>query len=131
MKFANPQWLWALAFIPVLYLTLVWDGRKRRAQFARFADAAVWKVIAPEIDWGARLRKGRFWLLALAMIFMALARPQWGQHEESVTVSGMDIMIVLDVSTSMEVEDVVPSRAKKAKHVVRSIVEGSKAIVSA
>jgi Ca-activated chloride channel family protein len=40
-----------------------------------------------------------------------------------VHVSGLDIMVVLDVSNSMEVEDIVPNRLKKAKHLVKSIAE--------
>jgi Ca-activated chloride channel family protein len=61
--------------------------------------------------------------LALFFGLLALARPQWGTHEEVVKVSGLDIMVALDVSNSMETEDMAPSRLKKAKHVVRSVLE--------
>ncbi len=122
MKFLRPDWLWALLLIPVLYWLLAQDIARRKALFGRFADSRIWSVIAPEIDWGARLRKGRYWLAAMGCLVLALARPQWGSREEVVQVTGLDVMVVLDVSNSMEVEDVVPSRLKKAKHVIRSLV---------
>lgn len=70
-------------------------------------------------------RKTRFTLLLLSVAFalLALARPQWGQKEETVRVTGLDIFFVLDVSNSMNVEDIAPSRLKKAQHVMRSIIE--------
>jgi Ca-activated chloride channel family protein len=123
MKFANPVWLWALAALPLVYFLLSWDERRRKRQFELFAAQAVWSRVAPEADSGARLRKARFWVLGMAFLIAAMARPQWGTHEEVVHVSGLDIMIVLDVSNSMEVEDVVPNRLKKAQHLIKSITE--------
>lgn len=123
MKLLAPQWLWLLAAIPLAYLALSFDQRRRKERFARFADPAVWGAIAPEIDWGARLRKTRIWLAALAFVALALARPQWGTHEEILPARGLDVMIVIDVSNSMLVEDMVPSRLKKAKHIVRNLVD--------
>ncbi|HUP56132.1 MAG TPA: VWA domain-containing protein, partial [Bdellovibrionota bacterium] len=123
MKFASPAWLWALAALPLAYLALMLDEKRRRRQFERFAAQDVWAAIAPEADWNARKRKGRIWILGMAFVLLAMARPQWGSHEEVVHVSGLDIMVVMDVSNSMEVEDVVPNRLKKAKHLVRTLVE--------
>ena len=54
----------------------------------------------PELDPGARLRKAMLWLCALAFAILALARPQWGAHEETVKTTGLDIMVALDVSTA-------------------------------
>ncbi|MGE0615683.1 MAG: VWA domain-containing protein, partial [Bacteriovoracia bacterium] len=122
MRFAAPQWLWALLLLPILYGYVVWELRRRRQMYARFADSAVWRVIAPELHWQARLRKGVVWLLALGMMILALARPQWGTHEESVKLNGLDLVVALDVSNSMYVEDFVPSRLKKAKHAIRNLV---------
>jgi Ca-activated chloride channel family protein len=123
VKFASPAWLWVLAFLPIVYFLLTWDERRRKRQFGLFADPSVWSRVAPEADWGARLRKVRYWTLAMGFALLAMARPQWGSHEEVAKVSGLDIMVVLDVSNSMETEDVVPNRLKKAKHLVKSIAE--------
>ncbi|OFZ21150.1 MAG: hypothetical protein A2X94_05350 [Bdellovibrionales bacterium GWB1_55_8] len=123
MKFAESQWLWTIAAIPLLYLAALWQEKKRQENFAKFANRGMWPAIAPEAHWRGRIVKIRLLLAAFAFALLALARPQWGTREETIRVSGLDIVIALDVSNSMSVEDVVPSRLQKAKHVVRSFVE--------
>ncbi|MCM2321627.1 MAG: VWA domain-containing protein [Oligoflexia bacterium] len=123
MRFLVAHWLWGLAVLPFLYLLASWEEARRRRQLSSFIDPILWKQVLPEHDPGARMRKARIWLLAVAFALLALARPQWGKHEETLQVSGLDIMLVLDVSNSMEVEDVPPSRLKKAKHLIRTLVD--------
>jgi len=123
VRFVSPGWLIAVAFLIPIFFLVTWDERRRRLQFARFANEKLWSVLAPELDPRARERKALVWLGVMAFLFLALARPQWGTHEEVSRVSGMDIVFAVDVSNSMETEDIVPSRLKKAKHVIRSIIE--------
>lgn len=121
--FLNPAWLAALAAIPVFYA----GGRillgRRMNRFARFAEEPVWGRIAPELDWRLPRKKLFVWCCALAFLFAALARPQWGESEEVLKTTGLDIMLVVDVSGSMLTEDVVPSRMKKAQHFIRRFLE--------
>ena len=121
MKFAAHAWLWWLLVLPVLYWLFSWDEKAKKRRFQLFADESLWQVLAPQADFKARPKKSRYWLVAAAFLILALARPQWGTHDETVHVTGLDIMIALDVSNSMEVEDIVPSRLKKAKHWIRSL----------
>ena len=123
MNWAAPHWLWTLLALPLLYIALLQTQKGRRERFTKFAREEVWAKIAPEIDFGARMRKGRVWILALGFVILALARPQWGSHEESIHVSGLDIVLALDVSNSMAVEDIVPSRLKKAQHWIHTLVD--------
>ncbi len=123
MSFASPHWLWFLAVLPLLYAYGARDARRSRERFRLFANEGVWQRIVPEIDWSARTRKLRVWVAAVGLIIVALARPQWGEHEETLQVSGLDLFIALDLSRSMEVEDVVPSRIKKAKHLARTLMD--------
>src|SRR4030095_9106573 len=62
-------------------------------------------------------------LFFLVFSFLALIRPQWGTKLETVRRTGVDIMIALDTSLSMETQDVVPGRLEKAKHEIRSLVD--------
>ncbi len=121
MRIVSPGWLWVLALFPLFYYLIVFEQKKKKETLGFFAHSSVWKKIIPELDWGAQFRKRWIWLLSMGFILLSLARPQWGKHDEVVHVTGLDIVVVLDVSNSMWVEDVVPSRLKKAKHVLRTL----------
>jgi Ca-activated chloride channel homolog len=123
VKLGQPQMLWFLLAVPLAYALMAWDERRRRRRFARFVAEPLWGRVAPDAIWGARLRKARLLCAALALGILALARPQWGTHEETVKTTGLDVLVALDVSNSMEVEDVVPSRLKKARHLVKSLLD--------
>lgn len=123
MRFVAPGWLWLLLALPLLYALIARDEKRRQSRFEKFAARPLWRALAPEMDPSARLRKAALWLGVVAMVVVSLARPQWGTHEETVKTTGLDIMVALDVSSSMDTEDVVPSRLKKARHVIKSLVE--------
>jgi hypothetical protein len=123
MKFLHPHWFWAILVLVPIFIGILWDERQRKARFTRFAAEATWKALAPEVDFGARIRKLFLWSLAMVFAIIALTRPQWGTHQETAKVSGMDVMFVLDISNSMEVEDVIPSRIKKSKHLIKSMAD--------
>lgn len=67
----------------------------------------------------------KFWLLqaALALLIFMLARPQWGESDNTVRKQGIETMICMDVSNSMYATDVVPSRLEKAKMMVENMVD--------
>jgi Ca-activated chloride channel family protein len=123
MRWGNPQWLYALLALPLLVVAVSFELKRRKQRLAQFARESVWSRIIPELDWRLPTRKAWVLLFSLVFLILALARPQWGEQVETVTVTGLDVIVALDVSNSMEVEDVVPSRLKKAKHLVRSIIE--------
>lgn len=63
-------------------------------------------------------------MLALALIFVALARPQKSNEKVEQWAEGIDIMIGLDISQSMQIEDFKPNRLEAAKLVARNFIEG-------
>ncbi len=123
MKFASPLWLWGLLALPFILGIVQFEERLRRLRFSRFVSEALWPQIVPEWKPGLRTRKTVLGFIALAFALVALARPQWGTKEETLHVTGLDLVFVLDVSNSMEVEDVVPSRIKAAKHAIKTLLE--------
>jgi Ca-activated chloride channel family protein len=123
MKFASPQWLWALFLLPLFYVGILYEEKKRLQKLGKFANRSIWSRLIPEWNPSFRRKKGLVLTLGVGFLMLALARPQFGTHEETVHVSGLDIMVVLDVSNSMETEDVIPTRLKKAKHLIKSLVD--------
>src|SRR4051812_26926288 len=124
MRIFAPQILWTLlpfwAFLPLLWFAL---EKRALARFARFASLK----ILPNLIRGdtTQRRRSRF-LLSWAAIFfaiIALSRPQLGTREETVQTQGLDVTFLLDVSNSMLTEDVVPSRLKKARHIIRNFID--------
>jgi Ca-activated chloride channel family protein len=63
-------------------------------------------------------------IVALACIVLALARPQTGITSESVRTQGIDIVLAMDVSSSMLAEDLEPNRLEASKEVAAAFVQG-------
>lgn len=114
MRFAQEVWLYVVPLLPFLWLLLrAGDRRARTRRTLLLGEQAAAHI---EGDNG-RLRSwdrflligGFFWLL------LALARPQWGASEVTVTQRGSDVVVALDISNSMLAEDVVPNRIERAK----------------
>ncbi len=61
---------------------------------------------------GRRVVTGALLVAALALAVLAAARPQWGAGDQALEQRGIDLVIALDVSRSMEAQDVAPSRAE-------------------
>jgi Ca-activated chloride channel family protein len=65
-----------------------------------------------------------FLMLVLALILVALARPQRSNEKVEQWTEGIDIMIALDISQSMQIEDFQPNRLQAAKQVARDFIKG-------
>jgi len=102
MMFRYPWMLLLLALIPVLlYLRY---GRRRRSSM-RFSDGSLLAMISP--SWAILIQPVMPFLygLALALIVVCIARPQKGLEESNLLAEGIDIVLCVDVSTSMLAED--------------------------
>ena len=117
MFFEYPKLLWLLA-IPVLlaghYLYLELKGRRPHM---RVSTAAPWKQGGTSVL--AFLRHLPFILrtVALVMIIIAIARPRSSSDVEKVDSEGIDIVLAMDVSTSMLARDFTPDRISAAKDI--------------
>jgi len=121
-RFANPAFLLLLGVIP---LAIVWYVRRPRREAAiRYSMVDV--VKRSDRRGTARWRHLVFVarLVALCALVVAFARPQSGVTEENVTTQGIDIILALDVSTSMLAEDLTPNRIEAAKQVAAEFVHG-------
>ncbi|MCP3954599.1 MAG: VWA domain-containing protein [Desulfobacterales bacterium] len=110
--------LWVLHFlwlIPLVILALIVQHRQRRTALAAYADPALLARLVPMGHRGRGVLKGVFLATAVGLLILALAGPRWGSHYQEVSRKGVDIMILMDVSTSMRVEDIQPNRFERAR----------------
>ena len=102
IQFLQPEWLWLLALLP---LALLWRGRKGRVAAVEYSNIEVARAVAR----GTRSRAGNWrWLLpviAAVLMIVGMARPRLAHGRTDVTASGVDIMLGLDVSGSMQALD--------------------------
>lgn len=115
MTFGAPQYLWALAALPVLVGFVWWMSARRRTSVLRIGDPALIERLSASINRGARLRRAVLWFVGAGLVIAALARPQWGSDVEVVEHRGVQVMVALDISRSMLAQDVKPSRLDRAK----------------
>jgi len=114
-SFAHPWLLLLLLLLPLL----AWLKGKRDAQPAfLYSSVQLVRGLTGQVQSraGAFLRALRW--LALAAFFIALARPQLGEGETKVSASGIDIVIAVDLSRSMEAEDFTDARGQRINRLV-------------
>ena len=125
-RFADPYYLLALLLIPVLIYWYL-RGAKRQSGKIKYSDIGLLKQIKPSFK--QRMRHGLFALrvLAVTALILALARPQSSSKEEELSTEGVDIVLAIDVSTSMLAEDFKPNnRLAAVKLVAKEFIEGRK-----
>lgn len=122
-RFEDPWALVLLALLPIFWLVRRRIHRSRTATLRYSAVDAVKAVEAGRARW-AHWIPTLLRVAALAALVVALARPQTGITSESVTTEGIDIVLVLDVSSSMLAEDLEPNRLEAAKSVAADFVGG-------
>jgi Ca-activated chloride channel family protein len=123
VKFAAPGWLiaGALACMAMLWLWRRYD-RRQQAALARFVAEHLRGELTQSISVARRRLQRGLYLLALALLFAALARPQWGFRWEEITRRGNDIVFAIDTSRSMTTPDVKPNRLARAKLAIDDFV---------
>jgi Ca-activated chloride channel homolog len=125
-RFADPYFLYLLAIIPIL---IYFHFKRRKPQRAtlQYSNIGIVKSIG-KTRW-SQYRHLLFGLrmIAFAFLIIALARPQAGSQEEEITTEGIDIILALDISSSMEAEDFKPkNRLEVSKIVAKDFVESRK-----
>lgn len=122
LEFANPGYLYLLLIIPLLAGWAVWRDRDRKNTL-RFSSFSILPPQRRFLGW-MRFLPLLLRLLSVGLIVVALARPQSFSKEENATTEGIDIMMSLDVSGSMQARDFSPNRLEAAKKLGMHFVSG-------
>jgi Ca-activated chloride channel homolog len=122
MKFGVPEELLWLLLIPVLAF-LMWNGNRLARERLRklLSPDLLSRLVDSPVNWLRMVRQACL-LLASTCFVLALARPQWGITQETVSFHGRDILIAIDTSRSMLAGDVSPNRLGRAKLVAEDLI---------
>jgi len=123
MILANPEYLFLLLLI---IPAVVWYVIKRKKRYAaiQVSNSFAFENIGRSLK--ERLEHLPFILriMTLVLIILVLARPQSTNSWQNVTTEGIDIVIALDISSSMLAEDLKPNRLEAAKTVAANFISG-------
>lgn len=123
MTFGAPEFLALLAAVPLTWLALAAVWRRRERAEAGYAGQGALAVLSPGRSPARRALQAGLLLAAVAFVALAAARPQFGSREVPLERRGVDLMMVLDVSESMEADDVAPSRRERAQQEISALLD--------
>ena len=118
--FADPGYLWLLLLVPLLMLWY-WRRRHQKGATLTFSNLDILRQVQTPFflrHLPVFLRMG-----ALSLLLVTLARPQSASTSEEILTEGIDIILALDLSSSMLSEDVQPNRLEAAKDVAREFIQ--------
>lgn len=122
IRLENEILLYALAAVPLLLLLYLLMLVKRKKLLQSFGEYNMVQRLIPEVSLSKRNLKFALRLVALSLVVIGAANPQLGSKMEEVKREGIDIMILLDVSNSMNAEDIKPSRLEAAKQSISNLL---------
>ncbi|RKX31775.1 MAG: hypothetical protein DRP22_03295 [Verrucomicrobia bacterium] len=123
MHWAHPErlvWLW---IVPLLIPFLAWGLATHRRRLERLIHSQLHRCVIPGYSHARRRTGNLSWLLAVTLLLLSLAQPQWGFHWQKVEHKGLNILIALDVSKSMLAQDFKPTRLQQAKWGIKDLVK--------
>jgi len=123
--FEQPGWLWALlALIPVAIWLWRSSVKAARGPIHRYADPHLLphltgtRALKPTERWGRFLRWSGLW----ALLILAMAGPRWDYEDIRLFHPGNNLLILLDISRSMQADDVAPSRLGRARQEIQDLI---------
>ncbi len=123
ISFKNPEFFYLLLLLVPMIAWYIWKQKKAGASI-QFSSIMGFARIPK--SWKYYFRHSVFALviLSLSMLIIALARPQSSNSWQNVTTEGIDIVITLDISSSMLAMDFQPNRLEAAKNVATQFISG-------
>ena len=122
-QFANPEFLHGLWLIPLLVLLYIYMYRRKSQTLRRLGNPTQLKRLMPERSLWRPHVKFTLFLLSLALLIVALARPLYGMSGKADTTRGIELAVMVDVSNSMLAQDVSPNRLEQAKLLLSTLTD--------
>jgi len=131
LHFTQPLWLWGLLAIPlVIAWLMVSSPFRQRGQEVKYADARLLPYLSGVATTRIVSSRGPLlgWALTWGLLSLAMAGPRWDFQQMSPFEPGADLVILLDISRSMNVTDVNPSRLERARQEIQDLVNANPGI---
>jgi Ca-activated chloride channel family protein len=132
IHFSEPAWLWALLLcVPVaLWLLLTRKFSRRNERIQLYADSHLLPHLLgrSEISTSTQWRRYAHWALVWALLVLAMAGPRWDFTDVQLFRPGTNLVVLFDLSRSMNVSDVKPSRLARAQQELADLLERNRGI---
>ncbi len=123
MTFVNPIALLLLVILLPLVIFFVWRDRRRHIKLGKLGNPILLMSSSP-ISPTYRFLKMLLWTATAIFLIIAFARPVWGEEVSLVEAQGVSVFVILDVSRSMNAQDISPSRLARAKLAIQDLFTG-------
>ena len=122
MTYVVPQWLWALALLPLLAALFFRNESRRGALLQKLVALRLRDRLAGNLSVGKRRVRFILVLLGLAAVIVSITQPRFGYRWEETKRKGRDVLIAVDVSKSMLATDLAPTRLARAKFAAQDLI---------
>jgi Ca-activated chloride channel family protein len=122
LQFGMPVFLWGMLAAPVFMAAMVLVYFVRQKKLSRFAEKQSLEKISSEFSPLRFFLKAIALTLCLVFLLFAAAQPKYGMKNVPVQRKGVDLVIALDVSKSMDTNDVLPSRLQRARKSIETLL---------
>jgi Ca-activated chloride channel family protein len=115
--------LWLLALVPILALYLLLQRQQNAtSQWRRLISPNLLPYLIDKAREGEQVRPYRLLIVVLLLATLALAGPTWQRESSPFSEDEAPLVIALDLSASMEVKDIQPSRLERSKQKIRDLL---------
>ncbi len=122
MRFGHHDYLSLLCLIIPLVAFLIWSYKKKKQLIEVFlGKSLVFRLLDP-LAWKRVKIDNVLTIFAVVFLILALSQPRWGYYWKDLEQKGVDIVIALDVSSSMLAQDIKPNRLERAKYKIMDLL---------
>jgi len=123
MHWGNPYLLFLIILIPVFLILVGVGNHNRKKNFSKFAEVKFFDFFMQQFSGFHWSLKNFIFVFAFLFIIIAIARPRWNKEVQIIKKEGIDIVVAIDVSKSMDATDIQPSRIKRAKDQISLFID--------
>ncbi len=122
LRFEHPEYLYGLLVIPILVAIFIIIRIINKREFSKFADSKFFNLLIPLASRSRSNIKFIIFLLVIVLGIFAAANLQSGSKMEDVKREGIDLFFCIDISNSMNAEDITPNRLERSKQAIYNII---------